>query len=93
MTKGAAMDHKDRELGLEVWKATLEVQRHFNDLGLRVRSLAITVLGAFMAAAGYAFKEQNNNAAGLILSAGLVCWLAFLLHGPCLVSPAAKGRR
>lgn len=46
---------------LEVWKATIDVQKHFNELGLRVRSIAVTVLGALLAAAGYALKETQNH--------------------------------
>jgi hypothetical protein len=72
---------------LEVWKATIDVQKHFNDLCLRVRSIAVTVLGAFLAAAGYALREHQSvtvldktaSLAGLILLAGLVCWTAFWL--------------
>lgn len=70
---------------LEVWKATIEVQKHFNELSLRVRSLAVTVLGAFLAAAGYALKEkaavsflgQQVSLTGMILLGALVCWSAF----------------
>ena len=69
---------------LEIWKATIEVQKHFNDLGLRVRSLAVAILAALLAAAGYALKEdetvplfgQQRSLAGLILLAALMCWLA-----------------
>lgn len=69
---------------LEVWKVTIDVQKHFNDLGLRVRSLAVAILAALLAAAGYALKEnetvpllgQQRSLAGLILLAALVCWVA-----------------
>jgi hypothetical protein len=68
----------DRETAaLEVWKATIDVQKHFNELGLRVRSIAVTVLGAFFAAAGYAIKEQRLALTGVILMGALVCWSAF----------------
>lgn len=72
---------------LEVWKTTIDVQKHFNDLGLRVRSIAITVLGAFLAASSYALKEDEIVAVGglqlsltgMILLGGLVCWFAFFV--------------
>lgn len=75
----------DKDATFEVWKVTIEVQKHFNDLGMRVRSIAITVLGAFLAGAGYALKEQETVAfgstqislPGLILVSALVCWCAF----------------
>ena len=69
----------DREVGLEVWKATIEVQKHFNDIGIRIRSIAVTVLAAFLAVAGYAFKEDNKALAGVILLASLACWISFYL--------------
>jgi hypothetical protein len=73
------------EAQLEVWKVTIDVQKHFNDLSLRVRSIAITVLGAFLAAASVTFKEVMPNwyaggpvwLTGLILFAALICWNAF----------------
>lgn len=69
---------------LEVWKVTIDVQKHFNDMGLRVRSLAVTILGATLAAAGYALRDEaavsvlgwgNASLTGVILMASLVCWL------------------
>ena len=41
---------------LEAWKVTVEVQMHFNELEMKVRSFAITVLAAFLAASR-AFEE------------------------------------
>ena len=35
---------------LEVWKTTVDVQKHFNELELKIRNFAITVVGAFLAA-------------------------------------------
>lgn len=75
----------DNDATFEVWKVTIEVQKHFNDLGMRVRSIAITVLGAFLAAAGYALKERQAvyfgetsvSLSGLILISALICWAAF----------------
>jgi len=69
----------DKEIGLEVWKTTIEVQKHFNEVGIKIRSIAVTVLAAFLAVAGYAFKEGNKPLAGVILLASLVCWLSFYL--------------
>lgn len=72
---------------LEVWKATIDVQKHFNELGLRVRSMAVTVLGALLAAAGYALKDHRTvdflggkaSLTGTILLAALICWTAFFV--------------
>lgn len=69
----------DDAIGLEVWKATLDVQKHFNEIGIKIRSIAVTVLAAFLAVAGYAFKENNKWLAGAIVLASLVSWFSFYL--------------
>lgn len=70
----------DKEaIALEVWKTTIEVQKHFNEIGIKIRSIAVTVLGGFLAVAGYAFKENNDALAGVIILASLVCWYSFYL--------------
>lgn len=43
---------------VDIWKATVEVQKHFNDIELKIRNLAITILGAFLAAIGLAFQQN-----------------------------------
>jgi hypothetical protein len=46
---------KDRAaLTLDAWKKTVDVQQHFNDIGLRIRNLVLTLLGATVAAMGLA---------------------------------------
>lgn len=78
---------EDEKAQLEVWKVTIDVQKHFNDLSMRVRNFAITVLGAFLAAAGYALKDRSTvtmldqpfSLTGWILVAALLCWFAFYL--------------
>ena len=76
---------EEQKAALEVWKVTIDVQKHFNDLSMRVRNFAITVLGALLAAAGYALKdgatvtlfERSFSVTAWILSAALICWSAF----------------
>lgn len=52
-------DWSDVELQCVVraWEKTVDVQQHFNDLELRVRSLALTTLTAVLAGAAYAFSQ------------------------------------
>jgi len=77
----------DENAILEVWKVTIDVQKHFNDLSMRVRNFAITVLGAFLAAAGYALKDgatvtfldETFSLTAWILLAAFLCWFAFYL--------------
>ena len=71
----------------DIWKATVEVQRHFNDLELKIRNFALAVLGAFLALGGYAIKEGGFvhigdcriSVAGLIILGALIPLLAFYL--------------
>jgi hypothetical protein len=52
-TTAVAADH------VELWKKVVDVQMHFNDLQLRVRTLAFTVTAAFLALGGYALKDAG----------------------------------
>jgi hypothetical protein len=77
----------EEKAAFEVWKVTVDVQKHFNDLSMRVRNIAITVLGAFLAAAGYTLKDgatvtlmdRTFSLTGWILIAATVCWFSFYL--------------
>ncbi len=70
---------------IEIWKKTIEVQQHFNDIGLKVRTAAVTVLSAFIAAIGFSIKEDQivtifdkQIALSVVLSLGaIVIWWAF----------------
>src|SRR3546814_14384707 len=43
---------------IEIWKTIIDVQKHFNELEMRIRNVAVTVLAAFLAAAGFTTKEN-----------------------------------
>lgn len=43
---------------IEAWKHSLSVQQHFNDLSLRIRNIAVTVLGAGLAATGILVDKE-----------------------------------
>jgi FMN phosphatase YigB (HAD superfamily) len=63
---------------IEVWKKAVDVQQHFNDLELRIRNYALTVLGGLFAVIGFAIKEHVYRW-GLVgvLVAALVLLYAF----------------
>jgi len=73
------------ELVLDIWKKTIDVQMHFNDLELRIRNYAATILVAVLGVAGFALKESisfsllgiTTSLAVLLLIAGIIGWLAF----------------
>jgi hypothetical protein len=63
---------------VEAWKQTVQVQQHFNDLELRIRNSAITLLAALFGVAAYAFKEHAPYGLVLgLLGAGLLLCYAF----------------
>ena len=66
---------KDRaDLKLEMWKKTIDVQQHFNQLGLQLRNFAITLLVAVF---GVIAVTQNSHIRPQILgiTASLASWL------------------
>ncbi|WP_333573820.1 hypothetical protein [Sphingomonas sp.] len=73
------------DIQIEIWKTIIDVQKHFNELEMRVRNVAVTVLAAFLAAAGFTMKENMHVAldgtrislTSLVLAGGALCWLAF----------------
>src|ERR1039458_4259938 len=63
---------------LEAWKQTIEVQQHFNNIGLQIRNYAITLLAALFGVVAYAFKEGVAYEITLaVLGGGLVVCYAF----------------
>jgi hypothetical protein len=70
---------------VDLWKQTVEVQKHFNDIEMRVRGLALTALTFTLGAAAIAIKDGTRvgvfsahiQLAAVILFLGAVLWLAF----------------
>lgn len=80
-----ADDDKAAQFALETWKKTVDVQQHFNDLEMRIRNFAITVVGVLIASVGFTYQQglqadvfglRISAGAGLVLAAGFA-WLAF----------------
>lgn len=73
------------ERRIDVWKECIEVQRHFNDLELRIRNFAVTVLVGVLGATAFALKEHYQITilgapfplSVSILFAGALGWLGF----------------
>jgi len=70
---------------VELWKQTIDVQKHFNDIEMRIRGLALTVLTFALGAAAVAIKDGTRVAvlsghielAALILFLSAVLWFIF----------------
>ncbi len=65
---------------IEVWKKTIDVQQHFNDIEIKIRNFAITVLIAAMGAAGFALREKLGvSIVGIKVPLGSILMLAGVL--------------
>jgi len=45
---------------VDVWKKIVEVQQHFNDIGMRIRSMFVTILLALFASIGFLLDKGLN---------------------------------
>jgi hypothetical protein len=69
---------KEIEQSIEIWKKTIDVQQHFNDLELRIRNFALTVLGVILSASALAFREDSTAyISPLLLFIGFTLWMSF----------------
>lgn len=72
----------DKKLLLEAWKEVVNVQMHFNDMEMKIRSLAVTVITAISGAIGYLLKENIHHQKEFIVLlsfVGAAAWLCFYL--------------
>ncbi|WP_425616707.1 HAD family hydrolase [Anatilimnocola sp. NA78] len=73
------------KLVVDAWKMTVDVQKHFNELEMKVRNFALTVITAVLAGAAFSIKEQVEFTllgitvplSVLILLVGTAVWVAF----------------
>jgi hypothetical protein len=71
------------ELQVEAWKTTIGVQQHFNDIEMKIRALAITLLTAVLGVAALAIRDGTKlhvggadvNLSAAILIIGFLSWL------------------
>jgi hypothetical protein len=72
-------------LRIEVWKTTIEVQQHFNEIEWKIRGLALTLVTGVLGASAFAAKDGTTlnlhifhlKLAAAILIAGAFIWSAF----------------
>jgi len=88
-----ALTRKERvDVAMEAWKKAVDVQQHFNDIELRIRNLALTVLGGVLSVAGLILKDAPTSPLPgfLVIGGGILCgafyfmdrwWYHRLLHG------------
>ena len=80
------LDEGDRvALQVEVWKTVVDVQQHFNDIELKIRGLALTVITAVLGAVALALKDGTTvlflgvrwKLATIVIAFGVVIWRTF----------------
>ena len=54
------MDSEGRQQIIDIWKTIVDVQRHFNDICMRIRSMFVTILLATFAAIGFMLNKELN---------------------------------
>lgn len=80
-----SLGEKQLSLQVDVWKTMVSVQQHFNDIGWRIRSLAITALTFTLGATFFGYLNADNatlgnlttNPAALVPLLGVMIWLFF----------------
>lgn len=78
---------EERKNAVEIWKKCVDVHQHFNDLEMRIRNYAITVVGALIAAVSFTYKEGLHTQifgydipSGLgLVAAAIFAWGGFFL--------------
>jgi hypothetical protein len=78
---------KPEELQFRAWEKTVDVQMHFNDLCLRLRSYAISILGVLLGATALAYRYAGLveifcfelHTSAIFLAVSIIVWLAFYL--------------
>lgn len=93
---------EDQRVGhyISMWKQSVEVQQHFNDIEWRIRGLALTVATFALGAAGFAAKDRTEvgqvSLGAVIVLVGLILWYAFYFvdrawYHPLLKAAVASG--
>jgi HAD superfamily hydrolase (TIGR01549 family) len=87
---------EDKTAVVEAWKKTIDVQQHFNDLEMRIRNFALTMIVAILGTIGISSTQTAHSPqffwyASLLTLSGIGVWGAFyfmdrrwyhrLLHG------------
>lgn len=80
-------DEQEQKNAIEIWKKCIDVQQHFNDLEMRIRNFAISVVGALIAAVSFTYQQGltteifgHKVATGLgLVVAAIFAWAGFFL--------------
>lgn len=75
------------KIKISIWEKVIDVQMHFNDLCLKIRSFAVSMLGVLLGAAAIAYRFAGHielfsykmPTATIFIAISIVAWLAFYL--------------
>lgn len=102
LSDGSLTEADAAKLYVDVWKQTVEVQKHFNDLEWRIRGLALTAATFALGASALAARERTTvgpvSAGSVVLLAGLLLWYAFYFadkfwYHPLLIASVRHGEQ
>lgn len=92
------------KLKVDVWKTVIDVQKHFNDLEMKVRNFGILILSAFIGAIGVSFNSDATLSilghgfpiAAILALGALIVWLLFYFvdiywYHPLLLGAVKQG--
>lgn len=65
----------EKQVVFEAWKQAVTVQMHFNELAMKLRAFALTLISALVTAESLAGNEGGYGAT----AAAIVSWIAFYL--------------
>src|SRR5882762_672772 len=65
----------NQQILIEAWKQTIAVQMHFNDIAMKIRAFALTLIAAILTAQSFAAVRII----WLPIVAALGCWVAFYM--------------
>ena len=78
-------ENDEVELTFRAWEKTVDVQMHFNDLCLKVRSFAVSILGVLLGGSAISYRYGGDvnvwsvtfPVAAVFISISIIIWLAF----------------
>lgn len=95
--KGAPLEKL--KLEVDIWKTTIDVQKHFNDMSMRIKNYAILMITAFIGATGVIIKNDVHatfmghdvSLPGLIGVFAIIIWNLIFLMDYVWYHPMLKG--
>lgn len=95
---------EELKLKVDVWKTVVDVQKHFNELEMKVRNFGVLILSAFIGAIGVSFNSSSSlivlgnsfSVASMLAFGAAIVWMLFYFvdvywYHPLLLGAVKKG--